>query len=198
MKIDILSKTTLKLTLTAEDMDDYSLKYENLSAKTAESRRTLCTILRELNSCGEICGGGEDFLTDEKRFFVEAFPRVDGGCLLYISTLFDRSGKKPYFSKQPAAPIFCELSDDNELEKLCKRLEDGKSAGKLSFTSELYISGSVRRLALTPTTACHKHIEAIFEEHGTLLKGELAKACTDEYFELLIPENAAKIVCECF
>ena len=46
MKIDILSKTTLKLTLTPEDMSENRLCYESFSEQGGRCRQTLGKLLK--------------------------------------------------------------------------------------------------------------------------------------------------------
>jgi hypothetical protein len=63
-------------------MDDLDIKYEHLSGKTPAAKRLLAHVLGRVKTEG---GGKIDLSGD--RLFVEAFPRTDGGCMLYISSL---------------------------------------------------------------------------------------------------------------
>ena len=85
MQIDVLSQNTLKLTLSRLDMFDLDIKYESLSGKNPDTKRLLSHVLRTVRLDK---GSGIDF--SGERLFVEAFPRPDGGCMLYISCLLEQ------------------------------------------------------------------------------------------------------------
>ncbi|MCL2087375.1 MAG: adaptor protein MecA [Oscillospiraceae bacterium] len=89
MQIDVLSQNTLKLTLTRLDMFDLDIKYESLSGKNPETKRLLSHVLKSIQLDKKV---GFDF--SGERLFVEAFPRPDGGCMLYISSLENESFAK--------------------------------------------------------------------------------------------------------
>lgn len=82
MQIDVLSPNTLKLTLTKIDMSDLDIKYESLSARNPETKRLLAHVLKNIQHDSQ-----PGFSLTGERLFVEAFPRADGGCMLYISCL---------------------------------------------------------------------------------------------------------------
>ena len=84
MQIDVLSQNTLKLTLSRVDMFDLDIKYESLSGKNPDTKRLLSHVLRTVKLDKS---AGVDF--SGERLFVEAFPRPDGGCMLYISCLLE-------------------------------------------------------------------------------------------------------------
>lgn len=191
MKIDYLSETTLKLTLTAEDMNDYELDYAELSQSSFKSRRRLCGLLRELCNEGALCTSSSFFL-DDKRFFVEVFPRVDGGCLLYVSVLPDKDGTQGVFSSELKATGFliCELEDSGLLKRLCVELERERERKRIDFSSVLYSDGKLWRLCLIPNSVCSRQLEATVSRFGRLIKGELDVAFTVEHFKTVIAHDA--------
>jgi len=89
MQIDVLSQNTLKLTLSETDMRELDIKYESLSPKNPETKRMLATVLRGVRRENK-----PEFAFSGEKLFVEAFPRSDGGCLLYISCLEDERRSK--------------------------------------------------------------------------------------------------------
>ena len=82
MKIDVLSGSTVKITLSGGDMRDYDVKYESLSRKSPDTKRLLGEVLKAVSLESDMF-----FDANADRLFVEAFPRSDGGCMLYISSL---------------------------------------------------------------------------------------------------------------
>ncbi|MCL1823315.1 MAG: adaptor protein MecA [Oscillospiraceae bacterium] len=101
MQIDILSSNTLKLTLSRLDMFDLDIKYESLSGKNPETKRLLAHVLKTIRLDQKV---GFDFSCE--RIFVEAFPRPDGGCMLYVSSLEADSGKKRKSSLKNKEALF--------------------------------------------------------------------------------------------
>lgn len=80
MQIDELAGNTVKITLDPSDMDGYCIKCEDISGDSRTSELALSRLIsclsedHDLGLCGE-------------RLLVEAFPKSDGGCTLYISCL---------------------------------------------------------------------------------------------------------------
>ncbi|MCL1880618.1 MAG: adaptor protein MecA, partial [Oscillospiraceae bacterium] len=113
MQIDVLSQYTLKLTLTRYDMFDMDIKYESLSGTNPDTKRLLSHVLN-LAKLDE--NAGLDFTGE--RLFVEAFPRPDGGCMLYISSLFEsktKAGRGSFASPK--------LGESNPLQADCSVAE---------------------------------------------------------------------------
>lgn len=80
MQIDELAGNTVKITLNPSDMDGYRIKCEDITGDSRTSELALSRLIsclsedHNLGLCGE-------------RLLVEAFPKSDGGCTLYISCL---------------------------------------------------------------------------------------------------------------
>lgn len=187
MRIDILSKTTLKLTLTAADMDDYDLCYESLSRRGSDCRKTLG---RLLSSAEEDDGAAmaARLLSEERRLFVEAFRRMDGGCMLYVSALGHKN-RKP---QADVAPLLFEAGDERDLGRVCRCLLDERERGA-RFSSRLFTDGKRYRLAVTPQNTCRSRIIRLFNEFGGAICDELTAAYTAEHYRTAIGENAADI-----
>jgi negative regulator of genetic competence, sporulation and motility len=165
MQIDILSSNTLKLTLSRIDMFDLDIKYESLSGKNPETKRLLAHVLKSIRLDQKV---GFDFSCE--RIFVEAFPRPDGGCMLYVSSLESdgrkrKSNFKTKFEESPDHPtpypegnafpralnikrdcfkslLIIEAENMNELGGVCRSLNRQKEWERLCFDSTLYIHES--------------------------------------------------------
>lgn len=81
MQYDSLSRHTVKITLSEEELKEYSLCAETLSSRTVETKRNLARLLKRM----KLFSGYK-----AERLFLEAFPRAGGGCVLYVSSLGDR------------------------------------------------------------------------------------------------------------
>lgn len=219
MKIDILSETTLKLTLTEEDMKESKICYETLSKQSKDCRRALERLIGQ-GASPKSAALAAELLEEENRLLVEAFPSADGGCMVYLSAL-NRSkskrkqpntentqskNKKPtsdynlqhsqnsqLLDKQKtASPIIFETDSGELLGKLCRRLETERKSG-VEFSSKLFSNNIRYRLALTPLNICTGRLTRILKGYGTVTRSELAAAYTQEHFAELIGENAAEL-----
>lgn len=198
MKIDILSETTLKLTLTADDMDRHQLRYESLSrdgGNFKECRETLGRILKT-DSTPESEAMAAQLFENGRRLFIEAFKRMDGGCMLYVSALDRRrkNGRKQLLDKAEASsPIIFETDSGEALGALCRCLVLERLSGGAEFKSKLFTDGQSYRLAITPLNTCTAHILRLMNEYGTADQSELAAAYTEEHFRPVTDEDGVGI-----
>ena len=197
MRIDILSKTTLKLTLTADDMSNYDLCYEALSRRGSDCRKTLGRLLEQ----AEAEDGAEmaaRLLNEERRLFVEAFRRMDGGCMLYVSALTGHNKRREtHEEKQDAAPILFEAADEREVGKVCRCLLLERERGA-RFSARLFSDGICYRLEVIPQNTCRSRVIRLFNEFGGAICDELTAAYTAEHYRAVVVENAADIGAKIF
>jgi negative regulator of genetic competence, sporulation and motility len=210
MQIDVLSQNTLKLTLSRLDMFDMDIRYESLSGKNPDTKRLLSHVLRTVKLDKS---AGVDF--SGERLFVEAFPRPDGGCMLYISSLFEENkesyikdtsartpakqsvlqqSRKPQSQLERTEQLLCHLNSIKDLEGVCKNLSWQRSNGKVEFTSTLYGNNAENRnhYRLLIRANNKKLITAIVNEYGELLNVENELPFTCERYNVLISDNAAE------
>ncbi len=208
MQIDVLSQNTLKLTLSKLDMFDLDIKYESLSGKNPETKRLLAHVLKSIGKDEKI-----SFDFSGERLFIEAFPRPDGGCMLYISCTQDEGGfkknKKAHSSdfylkgvsterreqKESSAvngTLICEVSDLKTLGALCRNLIWHQEQQHIEFKSSLYSNGELFRLAVSSNNS--PLVTRIIKEFGSLLGNNEQSAETFEYFKCLAKDNAAETV----
>jgi hypothetical protein len=145
-------------------MFDLDIKYESLSGKNPETKRLLAHVLKSIRLDQKV---GFDFSCE--RIFVEAFPRPDGGCMLYVSSLeADGRKRKPHLKarenvlktddcdmnsfKAETFPralnlkrenyktlLIIETENMNELGGVCRCLNQQKEWQRLGFESTLYL-----------------------------------------------------------
>lgn len=184
MKVDILSETTLKLTLTADDMDRNRLRYESLSKEGGECREALGRLLKS-DSSPESEAIAARLLQGGKRLFIEAFKRMDGGCMLYVSDL-DRRRKirkgQLLDNGEASSPIIFESDSEENLGALCRCLILEQLSGA-EFKSNLFTDGKSYRLAITPKNICSARILRVMKEYGSVEQSELTAAFTEEHFK---------------
>lgn len=194
MRIDILSKTTLKLTLTADDMNNYDLCYEAFSEHGSDCRKTLGRLLKQAEEA-EAAAMAARLLSEERRLFVEAFRRMDGGCMLYVSALNGHKRKKTL--EEDAAPILFEAADLRDLGNVCRCLIALRERGA-RFSSRLFTDGACFRLELIPQNTCRSRVIRLFGEYGNPICDELTAAYTAEHCRVVIGEDAADIGAKIF
>lgn len=116
MQFDSLSRSTVKITLSEEDMHRYSLCAESIAQKSDEAKRALACILKKARLLRGF---------NAQRLFLEAFPRAQGGCILYVSGLEEADGAALTGS------AVCTVDGLNRFVQLCSgiyRICDGESA----------------------------------------------------------------------
>ena len=205
MQIDVLSQNTLKLTLSRLDMFDLDIKYESLSGKNPDTKRLLSHALRTVKLDKN---AGVDFTGE--RLFVEAFPRPDGGCMLYVSCLEESNSSKPDTAEKrtvslaskiaPSTAIqtkpaktsesLCALDSIKSLERICKSLSWQITAGRLELESKLYEKNGEYRLLLRSNNK--NLISAIGAECGAMLRIESHLPFTYEHYNLVAADNAVE------
>lgn len=196
MRIDILSKTTMKLTLTADDMSNYDLCYESLSQRGSDCRKTLGRLLKQAEEADGAAMAAR-LLNEERRLFVEAFRRMDGGCMLYVSALTGHRRRESREEKPEVAPILFETASEREVGKVCRCLLLERERGA-EFSSRLFTDGVRYRLELIPQNTCRSRVIRLFGEFGGAICDELTAAYTAEHYRAVIKEDAAEVGAKIF
>lgn len=80
MDILRINNNSLKLTLTAEDMADYSLDYKSIEKNKEQSIDTLRYLVKV---AGDRCG----FVSDGSKFYVQLYASAKGDCEIYIKRI---------------------------------------------------------------------------------------------------------------
>lgn len=94
MQITILNSEKIKVSLSCEDLEKYSLTVDDMDYETTKMRRALWTILDEVR-----CSTGFDGAKEKIK--VRVYPTEKGGCDMYISKAHEKSSVEPeYFVKE--------------------------------------------------------------------------------------------------
>ncbi|MBE6670590.1 MAG: adaptor protein MecA [Ruminococcaceae bacterium] len=78
MELILISESKLKIMLTADDMENYSISNEYLSYEKKETRRVFEKLLDEAR---EKTG----FNSTSDRIFIQVYPSKNGGCEVYVT-----------------------------------------------------------------------------------------------------------------
>lgn len=176
MKYDLLSRDTVKITLSEADMREYSLCTEAIELRTAEARRSLSKMLRKMKL---FPGYKPD------RLFLEAFPASDGGCVLYVSGLYEESREENVCE----TAIMCCLDSLDNLIQLCYVIEE---TGIQPKTCVYHGSGGYILVSLSEKDS-FLALRRIFSEFGRVCTDISEISVVSEYAVPVCLDNACGI-----
>ena len=175
MNIHSVNKNKFIVELSAEDMSELDITYEEMDYSDIETRRVIWTILDRVRE-----STGRD-VDPSGNLLIEAAADAEGGCILCFTVPNERritaAVKEPAISKTGNAVVYEFDGADSLLDMI-------KTVGRenLPATNSLYKSKSRYRLVLPkfPGSAEKKKIE----EYGKLIgRNSLAVAATKEHWE---------------
>ncbi len=178
MKYDTLSRNTVKITLTEEDMRRYSLRTEDISKHNTETKRALTGFINRIKSSNPVF---PEYETD--RLFLEAFPRADGGCILYVSTLGINNTpvERHYIPALPGNKLMLVTDNASDLIAFSRVLSGIAPEAELM----LYYMGSSFMLVIPATRLKAEKLSYVISEYGELSVSSAEIAYTEEHGQLL-------------
>lgn len=187
MRYDSLSRNTVKITLSEEELREYSLCAETLCARTAETKRGLARLLKRM----KLFSGYK-----AERLFLEAFPRADGGCILYVSSLGANIGETVRIGAEYAGEgsgTRCEVMGRVENFSLLVRLCAGicRICGNAETRVYAYEDGSYR-LILSGDRRETEAAKHLIGEYGETVTDGLGIRAAAERGKLICGESAAE------
>lgn len=187
MKYDSLSRNTVKITLSEAELREYSLCAETLCARTAETKRGLARLLKRM----KLFSGYK-----AERLFLEAFPRADGGCILYVSSLGANIGETVRIGAESAgeAPgtryeVMGRVESFPLLVRLCAGL--CRFCGNAETRVYAYEDGSYR-LILSGDRRETETAKHLIGEYGETVTDDLGIRAAAERGRLICGESAAE------
>lgn len=181
MKYDTLSRNTVKITLTEADMRKYSLSSDCISGHTAETKRTLTDFVNRLKEINPLFPEYEP-----ERLFLEAFPRSEGGCILFISTL----GREPFDLPKASCRskrLMLITGDINSLSGVSRAISALSLADAM-----LYYLNSEFYLIIPCPRGKSALLSAAINEYGELSDSGYEIAAIEEHGRLISSENTLK------
>lgn len=181
MKYDSLSRNTVKITLSEEDMREYSLCAENIALRTGETKRNLSKLLREIKLFPEY---------KPERLFLEAFPVRDGGCVLYVSTLGEDYEDIPSAkSGDDKTPLMCTAKDIRTISLICFGLK------LLTQSPEVFVYrlGKIYAVVVVAKTSETEKIRRFISEYSEVKNNLTEIYSLPEYAEPVCTDNACEL-----
>lgn len=182
MTIDLISNNTLKISLSKKDMSEFNIDYDILDKKNPETQIFILNLI-------EIVKEKKDIDLCSEKLYIEAFPQVNGGCLLYLSVLNEiiKEPKKIYTG------IVCETNSIMDLINICNKLYN--QCNYLIKISKLYYLNGKYRLILYIYSDADKKINYLLDEYQIENNtNEILISFTKEHFAHIINKNAIETI----
>lgn len=189
MVIEVISSSTVKITLEKEDMLRYGIKFEMLNKTNIETKILLSSLISIVKS-------NETIELDSERIYIEAFELNDGGCVIYISSFPEKPER---ITARVIIPdkvtqefyLTMEINSVKDLSKLISALP--KEFVRLVKESKLYFDNNNYRLVLKTTKKLDKQLEKWASNYCFQMDdGQIHASLTDEHWDCLIENNALK------
>ena len=183
VKIEQLDEKTIRILLSAVDLEQMHLTYEEMDYSSAATKRAVSLILQRIRA-------QTDLPLDHRRLLIEAFPESSGGCILYLNLMDEPLRQERHGFDTPLVFGFDGL---DPLVAVSGRLLNEFS--HLIVKTELYLDESGYRLLLYTYCRMEKRIIQLLQEYGTYLgKGAVLCAFVKEHAKPLLTENAVESI----
>lgn len=180
LKIVWVKEKVVKVILSSEDMKKLNIAYDEMDYENNKTKITLAHIISRVQA--EI---GIDLHT--KKIYIEAYPYVDGGCILYINFFENTNIKKR--ANHENAPIIYKFANLADIGELSKKMI-------LSYKNSIYEKNGEYFLLIFAYCDLEKKVEHILLEYGILFgKGAVCSALIKEHSNEIIAnkKNALQI-----
>lgn len=185
MLIEIISSNTIKVILDEYDMAIYDISFEQLDRSSPETKRLLIDLIESINE-------EKNIDLSEERIFVEAFPKDDGGCLLYLSMLNSNVKVTPEKTSLYTS-IICTIDDYSILKNLCSNLYNLYS--HITHNSELYYRDGHYYIILHTFKRADNKMRTFLNEYCAITgNGETDCSYIREYCQCIFSLNAIEEV----
>ena len=188
LKIELIDQKTVKITLNEADLDEMALSFHadgNASLKTKQAVWDLIAKIKEETAL-DLTGG---------KLFVEAFPDANGGCVLYVNVIEQRSSA-PKAARDPAGlntPILFRFPSLADLTEACARLF--RQYSHLVRKSSLYLLGQDYYFVLYSYLRTDEKLIRFLNEYGRYAgKGAVRLSYLREHARCLIEDAALEIL----
>ncbi len=202
MELILISESKLKIMLTADDMEDYSISCECMSYGSKDTRKIFGKILEEAK---EKTG----FDSNTGQLYIEVYPCRNGGCEVYVSTFEDmcveqrRSEKKNTAAKRKKENCIYGFEDIDSVigacrilkctgygfeSTLCRDMNGRKNYGYyLILQEEMAVNqGNRKRRILNKSDLAN--------EYGKRIDRREIMYYIDEHTERMIEKNAVEVL----
>lgn len=188
MKIQKLDEKTVRVLLSAADLQQFQITYEQMNYSDEKTKQAILMIVRQIKS-------QTGLPVESVRLFIEAFPDEKNGCILYVNLIESSDEKKMFRCERTSfdTPIGLEFDNIDILTDACTSLLH--EFGHLITKSALYLYEGKYRLLLYTYCKMEKKIISLLEEYGTYLgKGSVLCAFIQEHSNAIASEHAVETI----
>jgi len=183
--IEIISANTIKVILNEEDMSNYDVSFEKLDRSSPETKKLLIDLIQNIQEEKHIDLSSE-------RLFVEAFPKDDGGCLLYLSMLNSNMKVAPDKNSLYNSMV-CKINSPKDLIEISNHLFN--MFNHILHNSELYYLDGIYLLILHAFKKADKKLKMFLNEYCEIIGvGDINSSGVREYYNCIFPINAIEEV----
>lgn len=181
MVIEIISSNTIKIILNENDMSLYDISFDKLDRSNPETKRLLIDLIDSVRVEKNIDLSSE-------RLFVEAFPKDDGGCLLYLSILNSNVKVTPEKSSLYNT-LICKIDSPEVLLAVTSKVYE--MFNHILHNSELYYCDGTYQLILHIFKRADKKLKTFLGEFCQVSSnGEIEASAIREHYTCIFPINA--------
>lgn len=181
MVIDVISSNTIKIVLDENDMLLYNVSFDKLDRSSPETKKLLIDLIKNIKDEKSIDLSAE-------KLFVEAFPKDDGGCLLYLSML-NNNIKANTEKINLYNSIICTIDSPEMLLTISSKLYCHFS--HLLHNSELYYRDGNYLMILHTFKKSDKKLKIFLSEYCEILgTNEIDASLIREHYNCVFPIDA--------
>lgn len=183
MQIDIIGANTVKITLNKADMLCYDFRFDRVDCNSPQMKEFIVDMIDTVKD-------RKNIELDSKQLYIEAFPKNDGGCLIYISPIDEKPLNKGS-SNFSFTDIVTEFSDIEAVIAISKILY--KRYLCFINKSSLYKFQDKYRFVTSVYSKAESKVSKILGEYGLVFENsDYEYAATCEHYNILLNENAVK------
>ncbi len=186
LKIELVDQKTVKITLDENDLDEMSLSFHDTDGAASETKRAVRGLITKIKEETELdLTGG--------KLFIEAFPDVNGGCVLYVNVIDRNRGGLHSKKNSPGFnhPLIFRFKTLDSLLGACEHLF--KQYSHLVRKSSLYLLDQEYFLTLCSYLRTDDKLVKLLSEYGQYFgKGEIRLSFIREHARCIIEDAAVE------
>lgn len=157
MNIEVIHDSKIKIVMSNEELKNFSVTYDQLSSDDPSTRTMISRLL-------SVARSKVGFEHKDKKLFIETFPDIMGGCILYFTVVsLDTARLSANSKKKPMPdPIVLSFRDLDVLYRACEYIYSTLSHKILK--SSLFACYSSYYLILHPICSVNEEIGMITGE----------------------------------
>ena len=187
MRVEVLTDDAIIVELSADDMKNLNITYEEMDYSKVETKRVIWTIL---SRAGRTIGHE---INMSGRLLVEAMRRESGGCVLFFSAQqsVKNTGKSRRYLVKKSDYIVCDFDNVSDLISCAQRL----SFSGLKPESMLYFNNDKYRLLVKIQTTTAGQLRPCLAEFGKICgEGAFLVDHTAENWRCIAEKKAVELL----